>query len=389
MKKLFGKIDLTWKKIIIFSIITGIYTAIMALLPITGDTSFRDIAIQMEWWILFGVIIICNSKSPVDSALKCFIFFLISQPLIYLIQVPFSNLGWGIFRYYKYWFMWTILTLPMGYIGYYIKKNNIISAIILLPMLILLSYLGLGYLNSAIENFPHHLLSAICCFAFIIIIVLNILDKLKLRLFTFGITIISIIAFIIINGGLSNNTFEVVQSLNVDLEGKVNVTTFTATKKGGVELIPYNDSYNVKLKCQKGGKYTFELTDEDNKTYYFEYYYDKEQNTVILNQTKELPGFETEEYIDSDNTIFKTIKYHNRTYLPYGTIKDEELLNECIGFIIEDNNTRLYTLKDDKELNFIILSTETSKEIYRAIDTKEEKINIPKYINSSDYKYWK
>ena len=33
MKKLFGGIDLTWKKLIIFAIIAGVYTAIMALSP--------------------------------------------------------------------------------------------------------------------------------------------------------------------------------------------------------------------------------------------------------------------------------------------------------------------------------------------------------------------
>ena len=48
MKKLFGGIDLTWKKLIIFAIIAGVYMAIMALLPITADTSFRDIAIQFD-----------------------------------------------------------------------------------------------------------------------------------------------------------------------------------------------------------------------------------------------------------------------------------------------------------------------------------------------------
>ena len=62
MKKLFGEINLTWKKLIIFAIIAGVYTAAMALIPITKETSFRDIAIQFEWWILFGIIIICNSN---------------------------------------------------------------------------------------------------------------------------------------------------------------------------------------------------------------------------------------------------------------------------------------------------------------------------------------
>ena len=124
MKKLFGEIDLTWKKLIIFAVITAVYTALMAIIPITKDTSFRDISVYMEWWILFGIIIIANSKSPKDSALKCFIFFLISQPLIYLLQVPFSSVGWKIFGYYKHWFIITLCTLPMGFVGYYIKKKN-------------------------------------------------------------------------------------------------------------------------------------------------------------------------------------------------------------------------------------------------------------------------
>ena len=93
MKKLVGEIDFTWKKLIVFAILAGVYTAVMALIPITKDTCFRDIAIHFEVWILFGIIIICNSKSPKDSALKCFIFFLISQPLVYLLQVPFSEQG--------------------------------------------------------------------------------------------------------------------------------------------------------------------------------------------------------------------------------------------------------------------------------------------------------
>ena len=48
--------------------------------------------------------------------------------------------------------MLTLACLPMGFIGYYIKKDNILSIIILLPMLILLSILGLGFLNSTIES---------------------------------------------------------------------------------------------------------------------------------------------------------------------------------------------------------------------------------------------
>lgn len=283
MKKLFGEINLTWKKLIIFSILTGIYTAVMATLPITKDTSFRDIAIQLEAWILFGIIIVCNSKNPKDSALKCFIFFLISQPLIYLLQVPFSSQGWHIFSYYGYWFKWTLACLPMGFIGYYIKKNNILSLIIILPALFLLTILGLGYLNQAMNNFPHHLLSAIFCFALIITIILNIFDKTKLKIAAFAAVTISAIAYSLIRGGIVDSRFEVVKSLDsYNLSGELQITSFVATKHGDVNLIKLDDSYNVKLNGIKGGNYTFEITDDQNKTISFEYYFDKKKNEVIL-----------------------------------------------------------------------------------------------------------
>ena len=94
LEKVFGGINLTWKKLIPFAILAGIYTAVMAMLPIAKDTSFADISISFEVWILFGILIIMNSKSAIDSALKCLVFFLISQPLVYVIQdvINHSNL---------------------------------------------------------------------------------------------------------------------------------------------------------------------------------------------------------------------------------------------------------------------------------------------------------
>ena len=292
MKKIFGKIDLNWKKLIIFAAIAGLYTGLMTLIPITYETSFRDIAIQFEWWILFGIIIILNSKSPLDSALKCFIFFLVSQPLVYLVQVPFNSMGFKLFMYYKYWFIWTILCLPMGYIGYYIKKNNILSVIILVPMLILLAFMGLGYLNSTIENFPHHLLSFIFCFTFIIIIVLNVFDNMKLRLLSFVVVVIFIVSYILFMGGLVNSEFEAIRSLSeYNLPDEVYITSFAGTKNSNVELIKFEDSYNIRLKGRKGGKYTFTIGDKTGDRYSFEYYYDKEEKTIIL---KVIKGIEYE-----------------------------------------------------------------------------------------------
>ena len=282
MKKLFGGINLTWKKLIIFAVIAGVYTALMALIPITRDTSFRDIAIMFEWWILFGIIIICNSKSPLDSALKRFVFFLISQPLVYLIQVPFSHMGWGLFGYYRYWFMWTLATFPMGYIGYYIKKKNILSVIILLPMLAILTYLGIGYFNSMIESFPNHLLSFIACFLMIIVIVMNVIDKWKYRIIAFAVVILSIL-FLFFQGGKDYETYRTLDTEVYPLKGEVLVTYFSGTENGSAEVIHNEEFYTVKIRGKNGGNYKFTIQDEEGKTYSFEYFFDKEQNTVQFN----------------------------------------------------------------------------------------------------------
>ncbi len=133
MKKIFGELNITWPKIIIFAIFIGIYSGIIAMVPAAKDTSFTDLTVTFEVWILFGILIITNSKSAKDSALKCFIFFLISQPLIYLVQdvVNHSKL---FLTYYKNWIPLTIATLPMGFIGYYMKKDKWWGLVILTPM---------------------------------------------------------------------------------------------------------------------------------------------------------------------------------------------------------------------------------------------------------------
>ena len=42
----------------------------------------------------------------------------------------------------------------------------------------------------------------------------------------------------------------------------------------------------MKLKGRKGGKYTFTIDDGLGNEYYFEYYFDKNQKTIILNEIK-------------------------------------------------------------------------------------------------------
>lgn len=181
LKKMFGEINLSWKKLIIFAIIAGIYTAVMAMLPIAKDTSFSDLTVTFEVWILFGIFIIMNSKSAIDSALKCFVFFLISQPLVYLIQdvINHSNL---FMTYYRYWVMWTIATIPMGFIGYYMKKDKWWGLLILTPILLLLGEQFAGYLSETMFSFPRHLLTTMFCIITLIVYPLGIFKDKKIRI---------------------------------------------------------------------------------------------------------------------------------------------------------------------------------------------------------------
>lgn len=198
MKKLFGGINLTWTKLIIMSVIMGIYTAVVAMIPTLHDTSFCDLTISFEVWILFGILIIMNSSSAKDSALKCFVFFLISQPLVYLIQdvINHSSL---FMTYYKYWFIWTIACIPMGFIGYYMKKNKWWGLLILTPILLLLGKHYGDYLSQTMFSFPRHLLTTVFCFVTLIIYPVAIFKDKKIKISGVIISVIIIIVMSVLN----------------------------------------------------------------------------------------------------------------------------------------------------------------------------------------------
>lgn len=229
VKRLFGGIDLNWKKLIIFAIIAGVYTAVMALIPAAKDTSFSDLTVTFEVWILFGIFIIMNSKSAKDSALKCFVLFLISQPLVYLIQVPFSWQGWNLFGYYKYWLVWTILTIPMGFIGYYMKKDKWWGFLILLPMLFFIGEHYSGYLSKTMFSFPRHILTTAFCIATLIIYPIVIFNNKKIKIIGTIISTLIIIAMTIIT------------LLNPP------VYNTTILSSGGSEGMTFDDTYTAYL----------------------------------------------------------------------------------------------------------------------------------------------
>ena len=197
-ERLYGGLNMSWSAVLLFAAATAVLTAVFLVVPVFRGTSFEMMGVQFEAWIFFAVIIMANCRKPLESALKTFVFFLVSQPLIYLLQVPFSWQGWGLFRYYPYWFVLTLFTFPAAFIGWYIRRKNWLSVLIFAPVLV---YLGL-VLRMGIEGltaaFPHLLIMALFCLMQILIYVFVFFPKVPQKLVGFAIPVITVIVLVLI-----------------------------------------------------------------------------------------------------------------------------------------------------------------------------------------------
>lgn len=179
---------MTYKKVVVFSIVIAFITALFLIIPATIHTSLGNLGTYLETWIIFALIIIMNCDTAKEAAIKTCLFFLISQPLIYLFQVPFSSLGWQIFMFYPKWFVLTLLTIPGAYIAWFIKKDNILSALILTVATSFLMYQCVYYLPSVLVDFPSNLLSMLFCFISGIALIFILLKNKKGRIISATIT---------------------------------------------------------------------------------------------------------------------------------------------------------------------------------------------------------
>jgi len=184
MEKLFGKMKMSWGRVILFAVFAGVYTGLTMLVPQLENTSFQDIGILYEWWVVFAVIVVTNCEKSWEAALKCFVFFLVSQPLVYAVEILFGKLTlyMGFYYYKSIWLKATALTLPGGFVAYFCKKQNPVGGVILGLGNTILAFLGVNYMSYACTDFPHHLLSSIFCFASVIIMSLSIQKKWYNRL---------------------------------------------------------------------------------------------------------------------------------------------------------------------------------------------------------------
>jgi hypothetical protein len=288
LHKIFGGVEMSWRNVIALAIIMGAWTALMAL-KVPDGNSFHDIAVTPEWWVLPAIFIISNCKKPLEAALKTFVFFLISQPLVYLIQVPFNSMGWNLFIYYKYWFTITLLTFPGAFIGWFIKHDKWYSGVILSVMTVLLVITGINYISAFIATPPNHLISIIYCFTIIPIFILALFKDKIPRIVTTAITILAICIYLPFTNykvyDVYNNSF--IEENGITFVGEPYISSWSGSTTGSVEIIKpqgasYNE-YNYKLTCANGHVYYFSITDtETEQEYNFKYYYSEELKTIVI-----------------------------------------------------------------------------------------------------------
>ena len=198
---------MSWIHVIVFAVVAGAWTAAMNMIPITEGTSFRDIAITYEWWLIFAFIIAANCKKSWECALKIFVFFLISQPLIFGLEVVFGGLDAQLAYYYIYsnWGPKIIMTLPGGFIAFFINKQNWLGAIILGLGNAIQAIMGVAYIGEMMKNFPFHILSVIVSFASIFIMAWCIQKEKKFRIASLVVT--ALVCAMVIGYLLAGNGF--------------------------------------------------------------------------------------------------------------------------------------------------------------------------------------
>lgn len=206
MKKIsaaFGGLPMTWPIVCGFAVITGIYVGVINQIPILHDTSFQDIAVTLEWWVLFAVLIVSNCKSAWEAGLKCLVFFLISQPVIFLVELPTIGLDKALYYYTGIWLPISLLTLPGGAIAFLAKRQNVLGAAILGVGNTIVALMGVSYFQQILKVFPRHLLTVASCAAIVAVTILGIQKKRRTRLLSAAITVLLtavIAAWTVMNG---------------------------------------------------------------------------------------------------------------------------------------------------------------------------------------------
>lgn len=101
------------------------------------------------------------------------------------------------------------------------------------------------------------------------------------------------------------------------------------------------------------------------------------------------------EMYEADSVDMMLIDVGGRTYAPYGTLKGrfkDDYVRDCLGYVDDDKNTRVYSLSEDPYDDYIVMintkGVMEQPQFWRAFDTYDEDIFTPEYIDSLEYEEW-
>lgn len=271
LTKLYGGLNMSWITVLLLALGSAVVTAIFLVAPVFKDTSFEQMGVTMEAWIFLAVLIMVNCKSPLEAACKVFVFFLVSQPLIYLFQVPFSWQGWGLFSYYPRWFVLTLATFPASWVGWFIRKRDWRSALILFPVMLLLGVHGASFFQTAAQRFPQFLLAGLFCLGQMVLYAVLFLPKPALWLTGAVLPAVIVLVYTLAQPPLSLNvTYDLDEAFSEEA-----VLTVSDGDMARIQLIDPAEG-TLYLYVHKYGTTTLTVTDgETVNTYTLHVYYDK------------------------------------------------------------------------------------------------------------------
>ena len=190
--------------------------------------------------------------------------------------------------------MWTVATIPMGLIGYYMKKDKWWGLCILVPVMLFVGYHYMGFLREVISFFPNHLLSTIFCAATIIIYSLFIFKDKKIVKACFIIALcilVGMTAVALLQGSNHYNTTLLVEGGELAAEFDDTYTAYLEDENFGKCDIVYEDNieaYMVNVEFRKTGHTRLILESPDGTKKYYDL--DVERHSYEIKESTENNG---------------------------------------------------------------------------------------------------
>lgn len=268
IEKLFFNTEITWKRLSVLAVVCGIVPGVLMIPSRFLGTSLRQPGTSFEFWIFAAMFIILNSKKPFEAGLKTFVFFLISQPIIYLVQVPFAALGWSLFQYYPRWGVYTVLSFPGAMLAWYVKKNNILSVLILSVANGLLAFELVDFSRVLIKDFPRLLIAVLFIIGQMVLFVLLLFKDKKLKALSFAIIILHILFF---SWRAHSSDVSLKNTVTVELEGKAPFETDYDSDSPKVTI----DGNILTIEAEFYCDFPIDITDADGNSFTINFYYNE------------------------------------------------------------------------------------------------------------------